>query len=135
MTTLASAHTLVARAPAKINLHLGVGRVREDGFHPLDTVYQAISLYDDLTVCSAVHIRLGMRMADYIDRDAVPWGADNIIRKAVAALERHHGRELPTDLLLSKSIPVAGGMAGGSADAAATLLAIDRWHDLRTPTT
>jgi 4-diphosphocytidyl-2-C-methyl-D-erythritol kinase len=130
--TLASQHTLVVRAPAKINLHLGVGAPRPDGFHPLDTVYQAISLYDDLTACAAPRTRLGMRMADHVDRDAVPTGEDNIIRKAVAALERHHGRELPTDLLLDKSIPVAGGMAGGSADAAAALLVVDRWHDLQT---
>jgi 4-diphosphocytidyl-2-C-methyl-D-erythritol kinase len=127
-----SEHTLTVRAAAKINLHLGVGAPREDGFHPLDTVYQAVSLHDDLTVSSAPQVRLGMRMADHVDRAAVPDGGDNLITRAVALLAGHHGRDLPVDLLLDKSIPVAGGMAGGSADAAAALVAVDRWHDLHT---
>ena len=125
-------NTLTVRAPAKINLHLGVGRVREDGFHPLDTVYQAVSIYDDLTVCAAPEVRLGQRVADHIDRSGLPEGDGNIIVRAIAALAAHHGRELPVDLLLDKSIPLAGGMAGGSADAAAALVAADRWHDLGT---
>ncbi|GAA1933881.1 4-(cytidine 5'-diphospho)-2-C-methyl-D-erythritol kinase [Nocardioides hwasunensis] len=125
-------HDLTVRAPAKINLHLGVGRVRDDGFHPLDTVYQALSIYDDLSVGSAAEVRLSISVADYIDRAGVPDGEDNLVSRAVAAMARHHGRELPVDLVLDKSIPLAGGMAGGSADAAAALLAVDRWHDLRT---
>lgn len=120
------------RAPAKINLHLGVGAARADGFHPLDTVYQAVSIYDDLTVDAAPEVRLAMRVAAYVDSSRLPAGDDNIIRKAVAALAAHHDRALPVDLLLDKSIPLAGGMAGGSADAAAALVAVDRWHDLRT---
>ena len=124
--------TTTVRAAAKINLHLGVGRVREDGFHPLDTVYQAVSLYDDLTVDAAPEVRLAMRVAAYVDASGLPTGEDNIIRKAVAALGAHHDRDLPVDLRLDKSIPLAGGMAGGSADAAAALVAVDRWHDLRT---
>ncbi|RYB94749.1 4-(cytidine 5'-diphospho)-2-C-methyl-D-erythritol kinase [Nocardioides oleivorans] len=125
-------HDLTVRAPAKINLHLGVGRVRDDGFHPLDTVYQAISIYDDLAIAEAASVQLSMRVADYIDLAGLPDDDDNLIRKAVAAMERHHGRELPVDLVLDKSIPLAGGMAGGSADAAAALLAVDRLHDLQT---
>ena len=124
--------SITVRAAAKINLHLGVGRVRDDGFHPLDTVYQAVSIYDDLTVCAAPEVRLGQRVADHIDRSGLPEGDGNIIVRAIAALAAHHGRELPVDLLLDKSIPLAGGMAGGSADAAAALVAADRWHDLGT---
>ncbi|GAA5108607.1 hypothetical protein GCM10023339_07820 [Alloalcanivorax gelatiniphagus] len=81
---------------------------------------------------AAPRVRLGQRVADHIDRSGLPEGEDNIIVRAVAALADHHGRELPIDLLLDKSIPLAGGMAGGSADAAAALVAADRWHDLRT---
>lgn len=127
--------SLTVRAAAKINLHLGVGRVREDGFHPLDTVYQAVSIYDDLTASAYTDGALTMEVADYVDRAGLPDGDDNIIRKAVAALARHHGRDLPVDLGLVKSIPLAGGMAGGSADAAAALVAVDRWHDLGTSDT
>ena len=124
---------LTVRAAAKINLHLGVGAAREDGFHPLDTVYQAIALYDDLAGCVGPRLDLGLIVADHVDADAVPTGADNIVQRAVRALEEHHGRDLPTDLQLHKTIPVAGGMAGGSADAAAALVVVDRVHDLHTP--
>lgn len=147
MTVIAARDLLRVRAAAKINLHLGVGRVRADGFHPLDTVYQAISVHDDLTVGGfAVHhlednnegdpgprVRLELRLADHLDGADVPIGRDNLVHRAVALLEAHHGRDLPVDLLLEKAIPVAGGMAGGSADAAAALVAVDRWHSLETP--
>lgn len=147
MTVIAARNPLRVRASAKINLHLGVGRVREDGYHPLDTVYQAISVHDDLTVGGfAVHhiegdpagdatsrVRLDLRLADHLRGADVPVGDDNLIHRAVRLLERHHGRNLPVDLLLEKAIPVAGGMAGGSADAAAALVSVDRWHTLQTP--
>lgn len=127
---------ITVRAAAKINLHLGVGAPRDDGFHPLDTVYHAIGIHDDVTVAppatAAPPERIHLRCAAYVDRDGVPTGPDNIVLRAVAALARHHGRDLPAGLLVDKSIPVAGGMAGGSADAAATLVAVDRIHDLQT---
>ncbi len=116
------------RAAAKINLHLGVGAVREDGFHPLDTVYQAISLYDDLTLASAERTTITLEVTDYVDADAVPLGADNIVTRALDAIRVRTGRTGGEHVGLVKSIPVAGGMAGGSADAAATLLAYDRLH-------
>lgn len=120
------------RAAAKINLHLGVGAPREDGFHPLDTVYQAVSLYDDVLATPADEPSLELLVADHVDEAGVPLGGDNIIHRAAALLGAHHGRDLPTRFRLTKSIPVAGGMAGGSADAAAALVALDRAHDLRT---
>ena len=116
------------RAAAKINLHLGVGAVREDGFHPLDTVYQAIGLYDDLTLASAERTTITLEVTDYVDADAVPLGADNIVTRALDAIRVRTGRAGGEHVGLVKSIPVAGGMAGGSADAAATLLAYDRLH-------
>ncbi len=121
------------RAAAKINLHLGVGAVREDGFHPLDTVYQAISLYDDITLTSVGVASLGLQCADYIDPADVPLGADNIGFRALERVRARTGSPGVEKLEILKSIPVAGGMAGGSADAAATLLAYDRLHDLALP--
>lgn len=117
------------RASAKINLHLGVGAVRDDGFHPLDTVYQAISLYDDVTVTSAAVPSLAVECADHIDPGDVPLGPDNIAFRALELARARTGRAGSEAVRILKSIPVAGGMAGGSADAAAALLAFDRLHD------
>jgi 4-diphosphocytidyl-2-C-methyl-D-erythritol kinase len=114
------------RAAAKINLHLGVGATREDGFHPLDTVYQAISLYDDVTVSDAETDSLSVVGSPHVDVAGVPTDATNIAVRALSLAScdsRHH-------VQIAKQIPVAGGMAGGSADAAAALLAHDRLHDL-----
>ncbi|KQV77833.1 4-diphosphocytidyl-2C-methyl-D-erythritol kinase [Nocardioides sp. Root122] len=121
--------SITVRAAAKINLHLGVGRVRDDGFHPLDTVYQAISLHDDVTVAEADEDELSVAGASHLDLAGVPTDASNIAMRALAEVScgrRHHVR-------IAKEIPVAGGMAGGSADGAAALLAHDRLHDLVQP--
>lgn len=124
--------SITVRAAAKINLHLGVGAPREDGFHPLDTVYQAIGLYDDLTV-AAGRPRLTVTGADHVDLGGVPNGSDNIVAKALAAMRAHTGEIGDLAVDLDKSIPVAGGMAGGSADAAAALVAFDRLHECGLP--
>lgn len=124
---------ITVRAAAKINLHLGVGRAREDGFHPLDTVYQAIGIHDDLTLVDADALSLDTRVADHIDPVGVPDGADNIVLRAARLLAEHSGRQAQGTFEVRKDIPVAGGMAGGSADAAAALVACDRLWDLHTP--
>ena len=117
------------RAAAKINLHLGVGAPREDGFHPLDTVYQAISLYDDVTVSDAGE-----------DSLSVAGLAPRRRHRRADRRHQHRVRALaeapcggPHHVQITKQIPVAGGMAGGSADGAAALLAHDRLHDLGQP--
>lgn len=114
------------RVPAKINLHLGVGRPRPDGFHPLVTVFQAIGLYDDLAAGEAPQWHLALDLADHITPGSVPDDGENIVDRAADLLAAHHGVERTGDVLITKSIPVAGGMAGGSADAAAALVALDR---------
>ncbi|WP_148613842.1 4-(cytidine 5'-diphospho)-2-C-methyl-D-erythritol kinase [Nocardioides rubriscoriae] len=124
--------TVTVRAAAKINLHLGVGAAREDGFHPLTTVYQAIGLCDDLTAHAADELSLELSVADWVDAATVPVDGDNLAHRAAVLLGRHHGRELTGRLVVEKSIPVAGGLAGGSADAAAALVALDRLHGLGT---
>src|SRR6188472_3565457 len=118
--------TLTVRAPAKINLHLGVGAPREDGFHPLTSVYQAVGVYDDLTVADAGGWSIDLEVADWMDRGHVPLGGANIVDRAAALLAAHHGLVPSGDVHINKAIPVAGGMAGGSADAAAALVALDR---------
>jgi 4-diphosphocytidyl-2C-methyl-D-erythritol kinase len=120
--------SVTVRAPAKVNLYLGVGAPRPDGFHPLATVYQAVGLYDDVTVADAPEWTVGLVEAD----DDVPLGEDNIAVKAGRALVAHHGLDRAARITIAKGIPVAGGMAGGSADAAATLIALDRLWDLGT---
>lgn len=117
------------RVPAKINLSLGVGRVRPDGFHPLATVYQAVDLHDELRIGErddneitvAVHTEF-----DLPEGTAVPVGDDNIAVHAAKLLRERLGRDdLGADIAIRKIIPVAGGMAGGSADAAATLVGLN----------
>ena len=123
---------VTVRAPAKINLHLGVGAPREDGFHPLVTVYQAVGLYDDVTARIAADWSVGVSVPDWMDDDAVPLSGDNIVDRVASLLAAHHGVEPIGEVHIAKAIPVAGGMAGGSADAAAALVALDRLWGLGT---
>lgn len=120
------------RAAAKINLLLGVGPARTDGYHRLATVYHAIGMYDDVLVTDAETWSLRLSAHDRIDMTEIPTGDGNIALKAARLLTAHHGLHKAADILVNKSIPVAGGLAGGSADAAATLVALDRLWDLNT---
>ncbi|HET6560919.1 MAG TPA: 4-(cytidine 5'-diphospho)-2-C-methyl-D-erythritol kinase [Marmoricola sp.] len=119
-------------APAKINLCLGVGPVREDGYHPLATVYQAVGLYDDLTLRPARLPELTVS-GDGVDTTDVPEDERNLAWRAVELLAEHHGHELAVSMHIRKRIPVAGGLAGGSTDAAAALVGADALFRLRTP--
>lgn len=112
------------RVPAKINLCLGVGPVREDGFHPLATVYQALDLHDELraSLDETGALSVVTRTTSEEPSD-VPEGLDNIALRAAALLRERTGVELGAELTIRKVIPVAGGLAGGSADAAAALVA------------
>jgi 4-diphosphocytidyl-2-C-methyl-D-erythritol kinase len=119
-------------APAKINLCLGVGPAREDGYHTLATVYQAIGLYDQVTVSEADDVTVTMRAARRLSVEDVPTDASNIAARAALLLAEHHGIGRGVAITIDKGIPVAGGMAGGSADGAACLLACDQLWGLRT---
>ncbi len=144
MTRLLRVAPVTVRAAAKINLHLGVGAPREDGFHPLTTVYQAVGLCDDVTAtpdagrdagtagAAGAGLRVEVRGSDWVDLSAIPLDGDNLAHRAAAALETLHGCKIGGLLEIEKAIPVAGGLAGGSADAAAALVALDRAYDLRT---
>ena len=115
--------------PGKVNLYLAVGDTRPDGYHELTTVFHAVSLFDEITV----------RTADLLSLEVIGEGADqlpvderNLAWQAAELLAEHVGRTPEVAITIEKAIPVAGGMAGGSADAAATLVALDRLWDLQT---
>ena len=121
--------SVTVRAPAKVNLALSVGPVRDDGFHDLATVFHAVSVYDDL-VATPLAPGSGVQIAVEGEQiDGVPLDGDNIAAKAVLALTELGGSP-DVSLTIRKGIPVAGGMAGGSADAAAALVAIDALFEL-----
>ncbi|WP_225845307.1 4-(cytidine 5'-diphospho)-2-C-methyl-D-erythritol kinase [Streptomyces sp. HPF1205] len=120
---------VTVRVPAKVNVRLAVGGRRADGFHDLATVFLAVGLYDEVTAAPADELRI---TAEGPGADAIPLDATNLAARAAAALAARHGLEPRVGLHLVKDIPVAGGMAGGSADAAAALLACDRLWGLDT---
>ncbi len=120
---------MTVRAPAKVNLALGVGPRREDGFHGLATVFHAVGLYDDL-VATSLPAGSGVQIVvEGEGADEVPVDGTNLAAKAVYALVPH-GASTDVSLAIRKGIPVAGGMAGGSADAAAALVAVDALFEL-----
>jgi 4-diphosphocytidyl-2-C-methyl-D-erythritol kinase len=119
------------RAPAKINLALCVGPSRRDGYHPLATVYQAVSLYDEVEAAWAEPDEFAVTVSGE-GADLVPTDETNLALRAARLLARTYGQggSLGALLAIKKSIPVAGGLAGGSADGAAALLACAVLWDL-----
>ena len=117
--------SVTVRAPAKINLGLSVGGPRADGFHDVATAYHAISLQDELVAAVSEELSIALTTADGIPLDDVPQDSSNLAVAAALALAERAGVEPLVRLHVTKSIPVAGGMAGGSADAAAALVACD----------
>jgi 4-diphosphocytidyl-2-C-methyl-D-erythritol kinase len=115
---------VTVRVPAKVNLQLAVGPVRPDGYHGVVTLYQAVSLYDEVTVRPAGRTRV---LVTGEDAASVPTGPTNLASKAVTALARATGQRgrggSAVEIEIRKRIPVAAGLAGGSADAAAALVA------------
>jgi 4-diphosphocytidyl-2-C-methyl-D-erythritol kinase len=119
---------VVARAPAKINVHLGVGPLLPDGFHELRTVYLAVSLFDTVTVGPGDGLALtvtGEGTGAARGADLVPADRRNLAWRAAELLAESAGVAADATIAVSKSIPVAAGLAGGSADAAAALVALD----------
>ena len=121
---------VVARVPAKVNLQLSVGPLGSDGFHEVTTVFQAISLFDDVTVATApdgdgINISISGQTSS-----GVPVDSSNLAVKAAELMIKNY--DLPSDLIikLKKEIPVAGGMAGGSADAAGVIVGLDSLFEL-----
>ncbi|GAB7108955.1 4-(cytidine 5'-diphospho)-2-C-methyl-D-erythritol kinase [Streptomyces phaeofaciens JCM 4814] len=114
--------TVTVRVPAKVNVQLAVGAARADGFHDLANVFLAVGLYDEVTVTPADELRV---TCEGPDAGQVPLDATNLAARAAIALAERYGRTPDVHLHIAKDIPVAGGMAGGSADGAGALLACD----------
>jgi 4-diphosphocytidyl-2-C-methyl-D-erythritol kinase len=122
---------VVVRTPAKVNLQYHVGSRRPDGFHDVMTVLQTVSLYDEVIVEPASRLRVRTIGNTASGLATVPDDADNLAGRAAIALATYAGREPAVRITIHKRIPVAGGMAGGSADAAAALVACDLLWDTR----
>jgi 4-diphosphocytidyl-2-C-methyl-D-erythritol kinase len=126
---------VTVRVPAKVNLQLAVGPPRADGYHDLVTVYHAVGLFDEVTVRAARRAKIEVTGTG---ADQVPLGPDNLAARAAAALAQAVGEApaggWPLHIAIRKRIPVAAGLAGGSADAAATLVACNElWQAGLTP--
>ena len=122
--------SITVRVPGKVNLYLAVGDRRDDGYHELTTVFHAVSLLDEVTV----------RDADVLSLEVVgegggslPTDERNLAWRAAELMADHVGRAPDVAITIEKSIPVAGGMAGGSADAAAVLVAMNSLWELGVP--
>lgn len=119
-----------ASAPGKVNIALRVGAPRSDGFHPLDTVFEALDVRDDVEARLAGELSMSISGLG----EDLPIDATNLVIRGAQLLKDRYGwrsaldcapEELGAQLTVTKRIPVAGGMAGGSADAAATLVALN----------
>ncbi|MBO1336520.1 4-(cytidine 5'-diphospho)-2-C-methyl-D-erythritol kinase [Streptomyces sp. VRA16 Mangrove soil] len=114
--------SVTVRVPAKVNVQLAVGAARPDGFHDLANVFLAVGLYDEVTVAPADTLGLTCTGPG---SDQVPLDRTNLAARAAVALAERHGISPDVRIHIAKDIPVAGGMAGGSADAAGALVACD----------
>jgi 4-diphosphocytidyl-2-C-methyl-D-erythritol kinase len=122
--------SVTVRVPAKVNLQLSVGPRESDGYHQLVTVFQAISIFDDVTIKigeqgSGVNLTVS---GDQVH--GVPTDSSNLVVKAVELIAEKFELDIDVSIDVKKSIPVAGGMAGGSADAAAAIVAIDELYSI-----
>lgn len=115
--------SVVVRVPAKVNLRLGVGTLRPDGYHQLLTVFHAVALFDEVEATESDGLSLAI---DGLGAGELPTDRGNLAWRAAELLAGETGVPANVRLQLRKKIPVAGGLAGGSADAAGALLACAR---------
>jgi 4-diphosphocytidyl-2-C-methyl-D-erythritol kinase len=122
--------SVTVRVPAKVNLQLSVGPKEADGYHNLVSVFQAISVFDDITI-KLGEPSSGLTISVIGDQThGVPADANNLAAKAVSLISKEYDLTVDAHIEIKKSIPVAGGMAGGSADAAGTIIGIDYLYSL-----
>lgn len=118
---------VTARAPGKINVSFRVGPPRPDGYHPVASLYLAVSLFEDVAATARADEDITVALSDdstaVEDPDAFPLGEDNLVVRAARLLAEHTGHATGVHLEITKRVPIAGGMGGGSADAAAALVA------------
>ncbi|WP_418957501.1 4-(cytidine 5'-diphospho)-2-C-methyl-D-erythritol kinase [Streptomyces tritici] len=127
---MAEPKSVTVRVPAKVNVQLAVGGARPDGFHDLANVFLAVSLFDEVTVRPADALTV---TCSGPDAGQVPLDRTNLAARAAELLAARHGIEPHVHIHIAKDIPVAGGMAGGSADGAGALLACDALWGLDSP--
>ena len=118
---------MVWRSFAKINLYLDVLRKRRDGYHNIETIFQTVNLYDELTFVNDNHLSMTCSGA------GLDTGRSNLVYRAAALLQEETGCMRGARIHLEKRIPIAAGLAGGSGNAAATLSALNKLWDLRLP--
>ena len=130
--TAADASTMIhTRAPGKINVFLKVGALLEDGYHDVAIAYQAVSLYEDVRVFPASDFSVSV--TGTVELSRVPIDGSNIAIRAARLLAARTGYRGGARIEIDKHVPVTGGMGGGSADAAATLLACDALWGTQLP--
>jgi 4-diphosphocytidyl-2-C-methyl-D-erythritol kinase len=123
-------NSVTVRVPAKVNLQLSVGPREANGYHNLVSVFQAVSIFDDVTITKS-HPGSGVTISVTGDQThGVPEDSSNLAVKAAQLIGEKYDLDVDVHIEVKKSIPVAGGMAGGSADAAATLVAMDALYRL-----
>src|SRR4051794_32263375 len=123
MNFRASSRTVHVKAPGKINVFLKVGTLQDDGYHDVAIAYQAVSLYEDVRVTSADDF--SVEVTGSVDLSRVPMDGANVAIRAARLLAAKTGHPGGARIAIEKHVPVTGGMGGGSADAAATLVACD----------
>ncbi len=123
MTERGGRQEVHAQAPGKVNLYLEVGAVRADGYHDVVTAYQAVSVMED--VWAGHDDRFRVSVSGDVPTTSVPSDDRNLAVRAARLLADEIGWRRGVHLHIRKSVPVAGGMGGGSADAAAALVACD----------
>ena len=122
--------SVTVRVPGKVNVYLGVGPREFSGYHELATIFQAVGIYDEVTVSAADSLMISGLGAF---ADQIPTDETNLAWKAAELVARACGEDPNIHIQIDKSIPIAAGMAGGSADAAATLVACDTYWNAGIP--
>lgn len=126
-------HHVTVRVPGKVNLQLSVGPKRSDGFHEIATVFQAVSLFDDVKVTLTDQMDRDQRFSIEIKADhphGIPTDRSNLAYLAADLMYKKFNLDDALDISINKNIPVAGGMAGGSANAAGVIVALDSLFSL-----
>jgi len=126
-------HHVTVRVPGKVNLQLSVGPKRSDGFHEIATVFQAVSLFDDVKVTLSDEMDRDQLFAIEIKADhphGIPTDRSNLAYLAAELMYKKFNLDGALDISINKNIPVAGGMAGGSANAAGVIVALDSLFSL-----
>jgi len=116
------AKSVTVRVPGKVNIYLGVGPKEFSGYHQLATIFQSVNIYDEVTATQADEFSI---VAEGPFADQIPTDSSNLVWSAAKLIAAACGEDPNVRITINKTIPVAAGMAGGSADAAATLLACD----------